>query len=134
MAPDSNLLDFLKEWVILPAAVILGWAWNRNEKEHEAMREAASQIRENTSSGYSVLNDRVAEHIDKQVADVRAFVIHEDAKLMAELSVQRGHIGKLFDKMEENNRRSEDRHLETMAAIHSLATTMHTALATKADK
>jgi len=132
--PDTDVLNFIKDFVWVPFLGLVGWAWNRNEKEHEVLKIAHQKLQDNTSSGYSVLNDRVMEHIDKQVTDVRQFVIHEDLKLMAELGVQRGHIGKVFDKMEAHAIRSEDRHLETLAAIHSLANTMHIALSNKADK
>ncbi len=44
-----------------------------------------------------------------------------------EVNVQRGNIAKLFDKLEEHARRSEDRH-------HELLTAIHTGLAQKADK
>lgn len=137
MTIDLSLADIFKAiaaFVTVILLPLLGWAWNRNEKEHEAMRTLAEQVRNNTSNGYSVLNDKVMEHIDKQVTDVRHFVVQEDAKLMTELGVQRGHIGKVFDKMEAHAQRSEDRHIETMNAIHALANTMHTALAQKADK
>lgn len=133
-APDNDLLGFIKDFIWAPLLALIAWAWNRNEKEHEMLRAAQNQLKDNTSSGYSTLNDRVMEHIDKQVTEVRQFVIQEDTKLMTEVSLQRGYIGKIFDKMEAHAQRSEDRHLETMNALHTLATTMHQALATKADK
>lgn len=138
---DESFIDNAK-WVlsvvIIPFAV---WFWRKHEKDHEVIDadrkelwKVTSKLQESTSMGYSKLNDRIMDHIDERVNETRQFVVAEDVKLMAELGVQRGHIDKLFDKMEENNRRSEDRHVETLNAIHSLATTMHQALATKADK
>lgn len=45
--------------------------------------------------------------------DEKAFeAVHE------ELQTQRGHIAKLFDKLEEHSRRSEDRHLELLKSLH----------------
>ncbi len=44
-----------------------------------------------------------------------------------EQNIQRSHIGKLFDKMEANSQRSEDRHHELLKAIHE-------GLSRKADK
>ncbi len=44
-----------------------------------------------------------------------------------EVDLQRGNIAKLFDKLEEHARRSEDRH-------HELLTAIHTGLDRKADK
>lgn len=45
----------------------------------------------------------------------------------SEQTIQRGHIAKIFDKLEENNRRSEDRHREILNALHE-------GLSRKADK
>jgi hypothetical protein len=140
----NEALDVIKDvvgWLSAPLLGLVAWAWNQNEKEHERLRAAnkeladkAAAIRQHTSDGYSVLNDRVMDHIDAQVKEVRMFVIAEDTKLMAEMGVQRGHIAKIFDKIEAQSQRSEDRHLETLSEIRHLANTMHQALATKADK
>lgn len=132
--PDSTVLEVLKDWVWVPALGLISWAWKRNEKEHDDMRATATKIEENLNTLGSHLNDKLMEHIDDQVKDVRLFVIAEDAKLMAEMTTQRGHIGKIFDKMEEQGRRNEDHHIATLKAIGELANTMHTALAGKADK
>lgn len=138
---DEPILNFIKDFLWAPALGVIAYAWNRNEKEHESIRLAAKEasdkaiaIRQHTSDGYSTLNDRIMEHIDSQVKDVRMFVVAEDTKMMAELGVQRGHIAKIFDKMELHAQRSEDRHVETLNAIHQLASTMHQALANKVDK
>lgn len=138
---DGSVVMFIKDYLWAPLLALVAWAWNRNEKEHEMLRESVKDLsdkvvhtRQNTSDGYSTLNDRIMNHIDAQVKEVRMFVIAEDTKLMSELGVQRGHIGKIFDQMAAQERRSEDRHVETLGAIHALATQMHQALATKADK
>jgi len=138
MVVEAEDIKWLIGVVVLPVIALI---WKRHERDHKLLEEEQKDIREETqtlkettSVGYSTLNDRVMEHIDKQVAEVRAFVIQEDSKLMNEVSLQRGYIGKIFDKMEAHAIRSEDRHSETMAAIHTLATTMHQALAQKADK
>ena len=98
------------------------------------MALAQRNLQAELSKGHSKLNDRIMEHIDDQVREVRLFVIAEDTKLMAELGTQRGHIGKIFDKMEIESKRREDQHIETIQAIHALSNTMHQALAGKADK
>jgi hypothetical protein len=55
----------------------------------------------------------------------------EDDKLLKALheeqSTQRGHIGKLFDKLEQHSMRAEDRHHELLKALHE-------GLSSKADK
>lgn len=136
-----DLLKGLAQWGSGLAIALAVWAYKRNEKEHDDMRIAqkafedkAASIKQHTSDGYSLLNDRVMNHIDAQVREVRMFVVAEDAKLMAEVGIQRGHVAKIFDQISAQAQRSEDRHVETLNAIHSLATTMHQALATKADK
>lgn len=54
--------------------------------------------------------------------DERQFnALHEEQKL------QRAHIAKLFDRIEEQGRRSEDRHVELLNALHE-------GLRTKADR
>lgn len=138
---DGSVVMFIKDYLWAPLLALVAWAWNRNDKEHEMLRESVKELsekvvntRQHTSDGYSVLNDRIMDHIDQQVKEVRMFVIAEDTKLMAELGVQRGHIAKIFDKIEAQSQRSEDRHLETLSEIRNLSTVMHMALATKADK
>ena len=44
-----------------------------------------------------------------------------------EISIQRGHIASIFDKLEALARRSEDRHVELVTALHN-------GLDSKADK
>lgn len=132
--PDNDVLAFIKDWLWAPLLGLIAWAWNRNEKEHEMLRNSHEQLREHTSSGYSTLNDRVMEHVDTRVGELRQFVQVEDARLLSEQSVQRGHIGKLFDKLEEHGRRSEDRHNEVLGALREMTQSFHTSLNQKADK
>lgn len=136
-----DLLKGLAQWGSGLAIALVVWAYKQNEKEHDAMKlaakeavEKANAIKQHTSDGYSILNDRMMDHIDSQVREMRAFVMTEDAKLLAETTINRSHIAKIFDKIEAQAQRSEDRHVETLNAIHTLASTMHTALAGKADK
>lgn len=134
MSVDSTLIDFIKDFLWAPLLGLVAWAWNRNEREHEALREKADKLETGMLTASSGLNDRIMEHIDVQISDVKALVREEDRKLSEEQMTQRGHIGKIFDKMEAHAQRSEDRHVETLNAIHALATTMHQSLAQKADK
>jgi hypothetical protein len=141
---NSEVFDILKEllsWASGVALALVAWAWKTNAEEHKMLhaqiKEAADKtadVKQRTSDGYSTLNDRIMEHMDAQQREMRAFVMTEDAKLLAETTINRSHIAKIFDKIEAQAQRSEDRHVETLQAIHTLATTMHTALATKADK
>ena len=146
------ILKGLLSWASTIALGLIAWGWKTNAEEHKMLAqsikenaEKAAALRQHTSDGYSKLNDKIMEHMDMQQREMRAFVMAEDAKLIAEGNTARSHIAKLFDKIEaqtlrteeqrsEDRKRSEDRHNETMAAIHALANTMHTALAGKADK
>jgi len=139
--PDNDVVAFIKDFLWAPLLGLIAWGWSRNEKDHdelrkkhEAIRAHHEDLRDQVSTSQSKLNDRMMEHIDDQVRETRAFVVVEDGKLMAELGVQRGHIGKIFDKMEQSAIRADDRHTEVMRAIHDLSTTMHQALANKADR
>jgi hypothetical protein len=141
---DSAVFDVLKglaSWASGIALALIALAWKLNAEEHKMLAaqikenaEKAAALRQNTSDGYSTLNDRIMNHLDSQNRELRAFVMAEDAKLLSETTINRTHIAKIFDKIEAQAQRSEDRHVETLNAIHTLATTMHQALATKADK
>ena len=129
MTPDHDLLGFLKEWVILPAAAILGIAWRLNAKEHadltEAqakLREAQDKLRDNTSSGYSTLNDRVIAHVDERVEGLK----HDHGDRIEQINK---HVVKLFENAEKDraafrdaltahSQQSTERHIELMSAIH----------------
>lgn len=60
--------------------------------------------------------DAVKEHVD-EIGNAHT----------AEMNRQRDNIAKLFDKLEEHGRRSEQRHVEILQALH-------TGLSQKADK
>jgi ATP-dependent DNA ligase len=135
--PDTDALALLGDiikWLSAPLFAMVAWAWSTNAKEHEELRKVAESLREAQSSGASKLNDRIMDHIDEQVRELRIFVIAEDAKIMNENTTMRSTVAKVFDKLEAQALRADDRHGEVMKAIHDLATTMHKALATKADK
>lgn len=54
----------------------------------------------------------------EQIKDIRK-ECHEEAEHNEnELNRQRDVMGKLFDKLEEHGRRSEDRHRELLTALH----------------
>lgn len=131
---DDHVIAFIREWLWAPALALIGWAWNRNEKEHSMLWKKSEKLEAGMLTASSGLNDRLMEHIDTQVRETRAFVINEDTRIIAEVTRQRDVAATIFNKLEENNRRSEDRHNETMSAIHSLAMAMHEGLAKKADK
>jgi hypothetical protein len=127
MTVEPSMLELIKDWVIVPLVTFFAWSWDRNEKEHKAIRDAHEKLKEESSKGASKLNDKFMEHIDYRVTEAIKFAREEDSRLMNEMETQRGHIAKIFDKLEEHARRSEDRHVEMLGAIHE-------GLSRKADK
>jgi len=131
MAPDNNMLEFLRDYVFIPIGTALVWMWSRNEKEHEMLRERTDSIKQNTSDGYSVLNDRVMDYVDSKVGAVQ----DEQRRKTDRMN---DHIAKLFENAEKDrasfreelskhSQQSAERHIELLSAIH-------TGLAGKADK
>ncbi len=98
------------------------------------LRQSTFETRKDASDGHSRLMDKFMEHVDDKTRETLGYVRAEDRKLMEELSVQRGHIAKLFDKLEDHGRHSETRHLEVLSELRSMSNNMHQALSQKADK
>lgn len=134
MQPDNDVLQFIKDFLWAPLLGLIAWAWKWNQDDHKALWNATEKLRESASASQSNLNDRIMDHVDGRVTETMQLLRDEDAKLMSELNTQRGHIGKLFDKLDEHARRSEDRHIEMMQNQQTILQALHTGLATKADK
>ena len=141
MVVDDSVIEVGK-WVVGVVVVpALAWFWRKHEQEHDSIKRThkaiwakTDKLEEGMLTASSGLNDRLVEHIDVQVRDTKAFVVAEDNKIIAEVTRQRDVSAKIFDQLAENNRRSEDRHNETMGAIHNLAMAMHEGLAKKVDR
>ena len=131
---EEPVFSFIRDWLWAPALALIAWAWTRNEKEHDMMRETTQKLQEYATASQSSLHDRFATNVETRMQEMREFVRDEDHKLSEEILISRGHIAKLFDKLEEHGKRSEDRHLETLKEIRILSSDMHKALAQKADK
>ena len=95
------------------------------------LRDGQSKLRENTSSGYSTLNDRVLAHVDERVDDLK----HDHGDRIEQINK---HVIKLFENAEKDraafrdalashSQQSTERHIELMKAIHI-------GLAQKADR
>jgi hypothetical protein len=84
---------------------VLDWAWG-------VIVMLVGYIWKSQSDKISALKEDVDKH---------------NTALKDEQIIQRSHIAKIFDKMEESERRSADRHVELLTAIH-------TGLAGKQDK
>ena len=125
MAPNEDLLTVFKDWVWLPLLAILGWAWNRNQTEHDQLWAAHEKLKAEASLGHSNLNDRLIEHVDERFEEVR-----RDAHERIEKTD--GYIAKLFESAERDRKEFRDlisshredsfnRHLELMGAINKKA-------------
>lgn len=68
---------------------------------------------------WKMLNSRI-EAVEHHIEEI-------DSAHTSEMNRQRDNIAKLFDKLEEHGRRSEQRHVEILQALH-------TGLSQKADK
>lgn len=131
---DDSVFNFIKEWIWGPSLAALAWAWNRNEKEHDSMRATAQRLENTVLSSGSTTNDRMVIYVDDRLKEQKEFVMAEDHKLQAEMLLQRGNTAKLFDKLEDHARRSEDRHRELLEKFGDGILEIHRALAGKVDK
>lgn len=132
--PDNDVITFIKDFLWAPLLGLIAWAWKWNSDEHARLWKATEKLKENTTMSYSSLNDRIMDHVDNRVNETLRVMREEDSKLMAELSMQRGHIGKLFDKLEEHGQHSQTRHNEVLNTLREMTNTFHQALSQKADK
>lgn len=131
---DEPVFSFIKDFLWAPLLGLVAWAWTRNEKEHDALKAKTERLETGMLTASSGLNDRIMEHIDVQINEVKTLVKEEDKKLAAEQATQRTHIGKLFDKIESHAQRSEDRHNEMMGVLRNMTESFHIALSKKQDK
>jgi hypothetical protein len=113
---DPGFLTMLadKAWAIV--AGLVGITWKANETKHKDTRAAAD----------TALKAHAKED------DKRFIAVHEEQQ------IQRGHIAKLFDRLQEQARESDARHRELMERMHQghteLMQALHTGLNSKADK
>lgn len=110
IAPDDavKLFDFFPkifEYAWAAVMALVGVVYKSHKDELKAMRK----------------------HLDEKIEYAERRMDGIDKDTNSELTTQRGHIAKIYDKLEENSRRAEDRHVELLKAIH-------TGLSMKADK
>lgn len=117
---DDSVMNFIKDWLWAPLLALVGWAWHRNEQEHDDLWKAHDKLKEQSSEGHSKLNDKLMEHVDLR--------FEASLQMMRDGDLRNSdHIAKIYDKLEQHGQRSEDRHRELMLALH-------TGLSAKADK
>ena len=120
--PDNDILTFIKDWLWAPLLALIGWAWTRNQKEHDDLWEAHEKLQAGTSSGNSVLNDRIMDYVDTVTSDMK-----DQQRRTSDKATE--HITKLFQNAEQDRKEfhkqisdlREDgfkRHIELMNAIH----------------
>jgi len=123
--PDFDLISFIKDFVWMPAVGLVGWAWNRNQKEHDDLWKAHESTRKDTSTGHSVLNDKIMEYVDSTMVEVKDEQRRRTDKI-------NDHITKLFENAEKDRKEfhqtlsehredSYKRHIELLHAINSKA-------------
>ena len=123
--PDFDLISFVKDFVWMPAIGLVGWAWNRNQKEHDDLWRAHESTRKDTSTGHSVLNDKIMEYVDSTMVEVK----DENRRRTDKIN---DHITKLFENAEADRRSfhqtladhredSYKRHIELLHAINAKA-------------
>lgn len=71
---------------------------------------------------------------NKRMDRIEQDIAEKEKSHNAEMGRQRDNIAKLFDKLEEHARRSEDRHREILSKQSDLMVALHTGLAGKADR
>lgn len=131
---DDSVMHFVKDWLWAPLLGLVAWAWQRNEREHEMLWKTTQDLQSYATNVQSSMHDRFTSNMDDRMREMRTFVKEEDNKLSEEILISRTHIAKLFDKLEEHGKHSEDRHFETLKEIRDLSNAMHKGLAQKADK
>ena len=70
---------------------------------------------------WGMLNSKITEHkahLEKQIETSHTTLSKRIDEANEETDTQRNHIEKIFDKLEQNSRESQMRHIELLSAIH----------------
>ena len=123
--PEFNLIDFVKDFLWAPILALVGWAWTRNQKEHDDLRNNHEKLSDSTHTGHSTLNDKIMEYVDSAIMEVK-----DDQRRRSDKLAQ--HVEKLFENAEKDRKEfskvmadhredSYKRHIELLHAIHGKA-------------
>lgn len=123
--PEFDLFDFIKTFIWLPALALAAWAWKRNEKEHDMIRDSHERLSDSTHTGHSTLNDKIMEYVDSAIMEVK-----DDQRRRSDR--MNDNIAKLFENAEKDRKEfsnvmaahredSYKRHIELLTAIHGKA-------------
>lgn len=120
---EAGITKWAFQLLWAPFLALIALVWKQQEKAFKAQVDSATAAVKSQGEAQSQALIRHALDDEKQFE-----AVHE------ELQTQRGHIGKLFDKLEENGRRSEERHRELMERAHDGHRELLMALNSKVDK
>ena len=117
---DDAIMNFVKDYVWVPTMGLISWGWAYTHKK----------IEDNHKDVKELITDHhtdAKKHTDKEVT-----------ALASEVTRQRDVSAKLFDKLEDSDRRATQRHLELLKSNadsqREIMQTIHSGLAGKADK
>ena len=91
---------------------IAAWAWGHTHKRIDGKADAkAFEELKKTVSDHSITKEEFKQHVH---SDERMF-----ESLLEEQRTQRGHIGKIFDKLSESEEKAHNRYDRLMDAINN---------------
>lgn len=93
--PESwpTLLNFLRDWVFIPAVGVIGWLWNEIRLVKKAQREQLDRIERSLVT----FSDSLREH---EIDDLKRYASKEDlAILRADMVELKRHIDERFDRL-----------------------------------
>jgi uncharacterized membrane protein YccC len=112
--PDFDLLDFIKTFIWAPALALAAWAWSRNEKEHDMIRESHEKLSTKTSD---YVDSALGEFKDEQRRRSDKLANHIE-KLFSNAELDRKEFSKV---MADHREDSYKRHIELLHAINAKA-------------
>jgi hypothetical protein len=104
---EANWTKTALQYLWAPFLALIGLVFKLQEGKFKAQVDAATAAAKSAGENASQALIRHSLDDEKQFDAVHG-----------ELQTLRGHIGKIFDKLEEHSRRSEDRHLEMLKSLH----------------
>lgn len=120
---SAEALLIVKEFIWAPLIGLIGWGWHHVNKRIDDSDAKISQ-------SYSKMERCEADmriHADDRHSQSMAYIDKRYFEVDTEMGRQRDVSAKIFDKLENMQKRGEDRHLELLHALHE-------GLSKKADK
>jgi hypothetical protein len=120
---EAGLSKWAFQLLWAPFLALIALVWKQQQATFKGQVDAATAAVKSQGEAQSQALMRHALDDERQFESV-----HE------ELQTQRGHIGKLFDQMRDESRRSEERHRELMSRADDGHRQLLMALNSKVDK